>query len=44
MPTFYIIRHARKELGDFYNPRLRHDDEPIRMVESFVPEVGNTRS
>ena len=26
---FYIIRHAHKELGDFYNPRLRHQDEPI---------------
>ena len=23
MPTFYIIRHAHMELGDFYNPRLR---------------------
>jgi len=29
MPTFYIIRHAHKEQGDFYNPRLRHQDEPI---------------
>jgi broad specificity phosphatase PhoE len=29
MPTFYIIRHAHKELGDYYNPRLRHQDEPI---------------
>jgi broad specificity phosphatase PhoE len=29
MPTFYIIRHAQKEPGDFYNPRLRHQDEPI---------------
>ena len=29
MPTFYIIRHAHKEKGDFYNPRLRHQDEPI---------------
>jgi broad specificity phosphatase PhoE len=27
--TFYIIRHAHKETGDFYNPRLRHHDEPI---------------
>lgn len=25
----YIIRHAEKELGDFYNPYLRHQDEPI---------------
>jgi broad specificity phosphatase PhoE len=29
MSTFYIIRHAHKELGNFYNPRLRHQDEPI---------------
>jgi broad specificity phosphatase PhoE len=29
MPTFYIIRHAHKEQGDFYNLRLRHQDEPI---------------
>lgn len=27
--TMYIIRHAEKERGDFYNPRLRHQDEPI---------------
>ena len=29
MTTFYIVRHAEKEKGDFYNPRLRHQDEPI---------------
>jgi broad specificity phosphatase PhoE len=29
MATFYIIRHAEKEKGDFFNPRLRHQDEPI---------------
>jgi broad specificity phosphatase PhoE len=29
MTIFYIIRHAHKEHGDFYNPRLRHQDEPI---------------
>ena len=29
MTTFYIIRHAQKEQGNFYNPRLRHQDEPI---------------
>lgn len=29
MRTFYIIRHAHKEQGDFFNPRLRHQDEPI---------------
>ena len=25
----YIIRHAHKEFGGHYNPRLRHQDEPI---------------
>lgn len=29
MSTIYIIRHAEKEKGDYYNPRLRHQDEPI---------------
>lgn len=32
MPTFYIIRHAHKEKGNFFNPRLRHQDEPISQV------------
>jgi broad specificity phosphatase PhoE len=27
--TFYIVRHADKENGDFYNPLLRHHDQPI---------------
>jgi broad specificity phosphatase PhoE len=27
--TCYIIRHVEKEQGDFYNPCLRHQDEPI---------------
>lgn len=31
MPTFYIIRHAHKEKGNSYNPRLRHQDEPINQ-------------
>jgi probable phosphoglycerate mutase len=26
---WYIIRHADKEPGDFYNPVLRHQDQPI---------------
>ncbi|TKJ19473.1 MAG: hypothetical protein CEE43_15045 [Promethearchaeota archaeon Loki_b32] len=26
---WYIIRHADKEQGDFYNPDLRHHDQPI---------------
>jgi broad specificity phosphatase PhoE len=29
MTIFYIIRHAAKERGDFFNPHLRHQDEPI---------------
>jgi broad specificity phosphatase PhoE len=27
--TWYILRHAEKEAGDFYNPELRHHDEPL---------------
>jgi len=26
---WYIIRHADKEQGEFYNPDLRHQDQPI---------------
>ncbi len=26
---WYIIRHAEKEQGDFYNPDLGHQDQPI---------------
>ncbi len=29
MTTFHIVRHAAKESGDFFDPRLRHQDEPI---------------
>ena len=29
MRTCYIVRHADKAAGDFYNPRLRHQDQPI---------------
>jgi broad specificity phosphatase PhoE len=32
MPAIHIIRHAHKEKGDFYNPRLRHQDEPISQT------------
>jgi broad specificity phosphatase PhoE len=31
MTTFYIIRHAEKERGDYYNPDLRHQDESINQ-------------
>jgi len=27
--SWYVLRHAEKERGGFYNPRLRHQDEPI---------------
>ncbi len=30
--TFYILRHADKAKGDFYNPQLRHQDEPISQM------------
>jgi broad specificity phosphatase PhoE len=30
--TFYIVRHARKDQGDFYNLTLRHQDEPISQA------------
>jgi broad specificity phosphatase PhoE len=26
---WYFLRHAEKETGDFYNPRLRHQDRPL---------------
>ena len=29
MNSFYVVRHAEKQKGDFYNPYLRHQDEPI---------------
>ena len=29
MATVYIVRHADKEKGDFYNSLLRHQDQPI---------------
>lgn len=32
MTTIYLIRHAAKERGDFFNPRLRHQDEPISVL------------
>jgi len=43
--TFYIIRHAKKEKGDFFNPELRHQNQPIsqkgqeqaeKLVEYFA--------
>ncbi|MEJ2513276.1 MAG: histidine phosphatase family protein [Anaerolineales bacterium] len=39
---WYIIRHGDKEKGDFYNPVLRHQDQPISAkgraeAENLVP-------
>lgn len=34
---WYIVRHAEKEKGNFFNPVLRHQDEPVSskgLVES----------
>jgi broad specificity phosphatase PhoE len=31
MTTVYIIRHAEKEKRDFFNPRLKHRDQPISL-------------
>ena len=28
---WYILRHAEKEKGNYYNPILRHQDEPISL-------------
>jgi broad specificity phosphatase PhoE len=30
--TWYVLRHAEKEWDEYYNPRLRHQDEPISQV------------
>ncbi len=27
--TWYVLRHAHKERGDFHNPQLRHQDQPL---------------
>jgi broad specificity phosphatase PhoE len=32
MTTIYLIRHAAKERGAFFNPYLRHQDEPISVL------------
>lgn len=29
---FYIVRHADKAKGDFHNPQLRHNDQPISAL------------
>jgi broad specificity phosphatase PhoE len=27
--TWYVLRHAEKEQGNFHNPQLRHQDQPL---------------
>ena len=43
--TWFILRHADKEQGNFHNPRLRHQDQPLsargrqdaqKLVEVFA--------
>jgi len=29
---FYLVRHADKAKGDYFNPQLRHDDQPISTL------------
>ena len=40
--NWYIIRHGDKEKGDFHNPVLKHQDQPIsargrEQAEHLVP-------
>lgn len=40
--TWYLLRHAEKEYGDYHNPLLRHQDEPLsaqgwRSAAAWVP-------
>lgn len=32
MTTIYFLRHAEKEVGDYFNERLRHQDEPLSSI------------
>jgi probable phosphoglycerate mutase len=46
MFTCTIVRHAAKQAGDFYNPALRHQDQPIsergqRQAEQLLPYFNN---
>jgi len=43
MTTCYIIRHAEKEKGDFYNPLLRHHGDHLPAVLSKL-EAGPLQS
>lgn len=48
MSTFLVVRHAEKADGEFYNPYLRHQDQPItpsgrQRAERLLSFVGNRR-
>ncbi|MBI5563389.1 MAG: histidine phosphatase family protein [Chloroflexi bacterium] len=32
MTTIYFLRHAAKDFGGYFNPRLRHQDEPLSPI------------
>ncbi len=40
---WYILRHAEKEQGDFHNPQLRHQDQPLsaRGQQAALKLVAN---
>jgi broad specificity phosphatase PhoE len=38
MTTVYFIRHSAKEAGDFFNPRLNRQDEPISAEGRLAAE------
>ncbi len=40
--TWYVLRHAHKARGDYFNPQLRHQDQPLSVegqqaAERLVP-------
>jgi broad specificity phosphatase PhoE len=44
--TIYVLRHADKQIGDFYNTQLRHQDQPIsaygeQQAEALVSSFSN---
>jgi broad specificity phosphatase PhoE len=34
----YLLRHAEKEKGNYFNPRLRHQDEPLSRTGKIQAE------
>jgi broad specificity phosphatase PhoE len=43
---WYVLRHAEKEQGDYYNPQLRHQDQPLsaegqEAARELVPHFAN---